>query len=157
MKFATIGILSTIAIAAPAQAENWVGTGIGYTVDRDGDTEETVVEIVGKVELTKFQNEIGVSVRPFVNTATELGTSVSLDVDVLPSWEVWVGPGLALRADEDSLGTLTGFDDDIVPYLEIGSSLDIKKDLGMYTLVRTSFDSKEGKEWTANTGLKINF
>lgn len=136
---------------------NWIGISASFTPDRDGDTYDTAIELTGKIEVVKLSNNLSVSIRPFVNSATEIGGSVSLDYDITKDLEIWAGIGAAKRLDEDSLGSLTGFSDDVIPYGEVGASYYFSKAAGVYLNVRSPFDSKEGKELTTSAGIMIRF
>lgn len=65
--------------------------------------------------------------------------------------------GAAYRADSDALGTVTGFDEDVVPYVNAGVSLDLSERTMIYLDGKMPLDSKEGKEPTIGVGLGLKF
>ena len=140
-----------------AQRNNFIGLSIQYVTDRDGGTEDVVIELNGKLQIIKISSKFAISLRPFVNTATELGTSLTLDLDITDDLEVFGGVGVAYRADNNVLGTITGFSDDAVPYGHAGVSYDITEKLALTLDGKIPFGSKEGKEPTLGLGVNFKF
>lgn len=140
-----------------AQRNNFIGLSVVYVTDRDGDTENVVVELNGKLQIIKISNRFAISLRPFVNTATEIGASATLDLDITNDLELFAGIGAAYRADQDVKGTITGFDTDVVPYGHAGLSLDLSERVALTLDGKIPFDSKEGKEPTVGLGINFKF
>lgn len=140
-----------------AKKDNWVGISVQYTPDRDDDTSETTVELNGKVQVIKLNDTFAISVRPFVNTNTEFGGAVSVDADLSDKIELWTGIGVAYRADQGTLGSITGNSDNAIPYAEVGVSLDLSDKTGVYVVGKAPFNSSDSKEPVVGAGLKLNF
>ena len=155
--FSALTRINEVEAAQLAKKNNFIGIQIGYTPDRDGDTNETFLELNGKIQVIEINNKFAVSVRPFVNTNTEIGGSLTLDYDITEDLEVYAGMGAAYRADEDSVGSLTGFDNDVVPYVNAGVSLDLSQNTSLYLDGKMPIDSKEGKEPVVGIGISLGW
>lgn len=141
-----------------AEKNNFIGLSVHYVTDRDGDTVDVAVEINGKLQIVKISNKFAISIRPFVNTATELGASLTADLDITDKLEVFAGIGAAGRLDTDVAGTITGYGETgVVPYGHAGVSYDITKDVALTIDGKIPFDSKEGKEPTVGLGINWKF
>lgn len=136
---------------------NFIAISIAYTPDRDGDTAETSVEVSAKFQIIELSDTFAISIRPWVNSNTELGGAVTLDADLSKDLEVYAGVGAAYRADQNATGALTGFDNDVVPYGTAGITYNISDEFSVTLDGKVPFNSGEGKEATVQLGVGYRF
>lgn len=158
LKTTALSIMFLAATTISVNAKEFIGVGLGVTVDRDGDTEETTVNLQGKVDLVEFDNNVNLSVMPFLNTASELGGALTVGFEPGEGpFEVYGGLGGAYRFGKDSVGALTGIDNNIVVYSTLGVLYEVNRDVIVYLDGKLPFGGQEAKEPVIQVGAGWQF
>lgn len=146
--------IDELKAANAVQNNNYFALSMVYNFEDSVTNDNGYISLDGKLQVVKLSNRLAISVRPFINTTGEAGTSATLDYKI--SDKISVGAGAGAVSSWSSNGALTG-GDDVVGYGQGVVEYNLSKDTVLTGGVKVPFTGPNSGDVQGSVGIGVKF